>query len=179
MQPPQIIIANMTAPHEHFLHHERFGINRCPQNVQTALQRSKVAFRSLSAFDIAHPLTRMRVGEASSFIPRRCVVGMRIAVIVVLLITLGTAPVVESTSASLATDWYGTTRCPSASSSTTPCGHYERCKVTHRCARGEEGIQAMALAGVTACTILTLRLLHRLLDPVSVTFELHSTVWRR
>jgi hypothetical protein len=104
-----------------------------------------------NAFDsigTVHPLTRMRMRGAFSFNScpshRRCEVYMRIAVIVVLFIALGVAPVVESTAASLATDWYGTTRCPPVSSSpsspaTTSCGHYERCKVTHRCARGEEG----------------------------------------
>ncbi|ETM99600.1 hypothetical protein PPTG_18680 [Phytophthora nicotianae INRA-310] len=39
--------------------------------------------------------------------------------------------------ASLAEDWYLSTRCNEGSSSTS-CRNYERCKVTHRCARGDE-----------------------------------------
>ncbi|RLN63736.1 hypothetical protein BBP00_00003910 [Phytophthora kernoviae] len=37
----------------------------------------------------------------------------------------------------LADDWYASTRCNEGSSSTA-CRNYERCKATHRCARGDE-----------------------------------------
>ncbi|TYZ68546.1 hypothetical protein PybrP1_008596 [[Pythium] brassicae (nom. inval.)] len=39
---------------------------------------------------------------------------------------------------SLATAWYQSTRCNEAST-TAACSSYERCKTTHRCARGDEG----------------------------------------
>ncbi|KAG3096103.1 hypothetical protein PI125_g16066 [Phytophthora idaei] len=52
--------------------------------------------------------------------------------------------------ASLADEWYLSTRCNEGSSSTA-CQNYERCKATHRCARGDEdyGIKAAELKSYT------------------------------
>ncbi|KAG6958275.1 hypothetical protein JG687_00009488 [Phytophthora cactorum] len=52
--------------------------------------------------------------------------------------------------ASLADEWYFSTRCNEGSSSTA-CQNYERCKATHRCARGDEdyGIKAAELKSYT------------------------------
>ncbi|KAG6591152.1 putative carbohydrate-binding protein [Phytophthora cinnamomi] len=45
--------------------------------------------------------------------------------------------------ASLADDWYSPTRC-NEKSSTSACRSYERCKATHRCARGDEDYEIKA-----------------------------------
>lgn len=59
-------------------------------------------------------------------------VAIRAALCVWLLVRL-----VETAAASLADDWYTTTRCQETSD-THACTQYERCKTTHRCARGDE-----------------------------------------
>ncbi|OWZ14616.1 Carbohydrate-binding protein [Phytophthora megakarya] len=53
-------------------------------------------------------------------------------------------------STSLADDWYFSTRCNEKLAS-TPCRNYERCKATHRCARGDEDydIEAASLKSYT------------------------------
>lgn len=62
-------------------------------------------------------------------------VAMRAALCVWLLLLVR---LVETAAAeSLADDWYATTRCQEASQ-TDACAQYERCKSTHRCARGDE-----------------------------------------
>lgn len=60
-------------------------------------------------------------------------VAVRAALCVWLLVHL----VETSAAESLADDWYATTRCQETSQ-TDACAQYERCKSTHRCARGDE-----------------------------------------
>lgn len=61
-----------------------------------------------------------------------CVVA--VAVLLVWTVDSATPP------QNLADAWYLSTRCNEVSTAaSTECSNYERCKATHRCARGDEG----------------------------------------
>lgn len=65
-----------------------------------------------------------------------------VAVLFAVAIAVATLPISGAVRRNtLAADWYETTRCNDSSPSSV-CGHYKRCKATHRCALGEEGVFA-------------------------------------
>ncbi|GMF42411.1 unnamed protein product [Phytophthora fragariaefolia] len=93
--------------------------------VRDFLNRNKVDEVSL--------LNLYRAGQKKGTLPA--------AVICVLVVLSLKSQWVGATS--LADDWYSSTRCNEKSPSTA-CRNYERCKATHRCARGDEDYEIKA-----------------------------------